>query len=134
MSSPALYSHLGRGIAFPLHLSVQGGIAISSDDRNIRESIQIILGTKLGERVYRPDFGCRLSELTFAPMNPQTLLLARVFVKDALTQWEPRIKVEAVLAEPDPVKGKLDLRILYRIKDTYDQRSMVYPFYLLPPN
>ncbi len=134
MSSPAPYSHLGRGIAFPLNLSVQGGIAISSDDRNIRESIQIILGTKLGERVYRPDFGCRLSELTFAPMNPQTLLLARVFVKDALTQWEPRIKVDAVLAEPDPVKGKLDLRILYRIKDTHDQRSMVYPFYLLPPN
>jgi phage baseplate assembly protein W len=134
MTSPTLYSHLGRGIAFPLHLSVQGGIAISSADRNIRESIQIILGTKLGERVYRPDFGCRLSELTFAPMNPQTLLLARVFVKDALTQWEPRIKVDAVLAEPDPVKGKLDLRILYRIKDTHDQRSMVYPFYLLPAN
>jgi len=75
-----------------------------------------------------------LSELTFAPMNQQTLLLARVFVKDALTQWEPRIKVDAVLAEPDPVKGKLDLRIIYRIKDTHDQRSMVYPFYLLPPN
>jgi len=56
------------------------------------------------------------------------------FVKDALTQWEPRIKVDAVLAEPDPVKGKLDLRIIYRIKDTHDQRSMVYPFYLLPPN
>jgi len=134
MTDPALYSHLGRGIAFPLHLSVQGGIAVSSADRNIRESIHIILSTKLGERVYRPDFGCRLSELTFAPMNQQTLLLARVFVKDALTQWEPRIKVDAVLAEPDPVKGKLDLRILYRIKDTHDQRSMVYPFYLLPPS
>jgi phage baseplate assembly protein W len=134
MNNSAVYSHLGGGIGFPLNLNVQGGIAISSGDRNIRESIQIILGTKLGERVYRPDFGCRLSELTFAPMNQQTLLLARVFVKDALTQWEPRIKVDAVLAEPDPVKGKLDLRIIYRIKDTHDQRSMVYPFYLLPPN
>ena len=66
MNNSAVYSHLGGGIGFPLNLNVQGGIAISSGDRNIRESIQIILGTKLGERVYRPDFGCRLSELTFA--------------------------------------------------------------------
>lgn len=128
------YSPIGKGIAFPLGLNVQGGLAISGDDRNIRESIQLILGTKLGERVYRPDFGSRLSELTFAPMNPQTLLLARVYVKDALDRWEPRITVEAVLADPDPAKGRLDLQIFYRLLDNPDRRSMVYPFYLLPPS
>ena len=89
MNNSAVYSHLGGGIGFPLNLNVQGGIAISSGDRNIRESIQIILGTKLGERVYRPDFGCRLSELTFAPMNQQTLLLARVIALPAFNWTSP---------------------------------------------
>lgn len=126
--------YLGKGISFPLKINVQGEIAIDGGDRNLEESITTILGTKLGERVYRPNFGCRLADLTFAPMNPQTILLARIYVEEALNRWEPRIQVTGVYAEPDPIRGRLDLRILYEIKESHDNRSMVYPFYLLPPN
>jgi len=126
--------YLGRGISFPLRINVQGELKTDSGDRNLAESIATILSTKLGERVYRPNFGSRLSDLTFAPMNPQTILLARIYVEEALNRWEPRIIVTGVYAEPDPIKGRLDLEILYRLKDHHDIRSMVYPFYLLPPN
>ncbi|MFN7357670.1 MAG: GPW/gp25 family protein [Pseudanabaena sp.] len=126
--------YIGRGIAFPLKVNVQGGLKTDGGDRNIEESISTILNTKLGERVYRPNFGCRLADLTFAPMNPQTILLARVYVEEALNRWEPRIKVTGVYAEPDSIRGRLDLKILYRLKDGHDIRSMVYPFYLLPPS
>ncbi len=126
--------YLGRGISFPLKINVQGELKTDSGDRNLEESIATILDTKLGERVYRPNFGCRLSDLTFAPMNPQTILLARIYVEEALNRWEPRIQVTGVYAEPDPITGRLDLKILYEIKEEHDSRSMVYPFYLLPPN
>jgi phage baseplate assembly protein W len=124
--------YLGRGISFPLKINVQGELKTDSGDRNLEASIATILDTKLGERVYRSNFGSRLSELTFAPMNPQTILLARIYVEEALNRWEPRIKVIGVYAEPDPTKGRLDLKILYQIKDSYDKRSLVYPFYLMP--
>lgn len=127
-------NYLGRGISFPLKINVQGELKTDSGDRNLEESIATILDTKLGERVYRPNFGCRLSDLTFAPMNPQTILLARIYVEEALNRWEPRIQVTGVYAEPDPITGRLDLKILYEIKEEHDSRSMVYPFYLLPPN
>jgi uncharacterized protein len=127
-------TYLGKGLSFPIHTSLQGGFKLSAAEKNLEESIQIILATKIGERVYRPDFGCRLSELTFAPMNTQTLLLARIYVKEALMKWEPRIQVEGVYADSDPIKGRLDLKILYYPKDTHDLRSIVYPFYLLPPS
>jgi phage baseplate assembly protein W len=126
--------YLGRGLSFPLRINVQGELKTDSGDRNLEESIAMILNTKLGERVYRPNFGCRLSDLTFAPMNPQTILLARIYVEEALNRWEPRIKVTGVYAEPDPIKGRLDLKIQYQIKENNDRRNMVYPFYLLPPN
>lgn len=126
--------YLGRGISFPLKINVQGELKTDSGDRNLEESIATILNTKLGERVYRPNFGCRLSDLTFAPMNPQTILLARIYVEEALNRWEPRIKVTGVYAEPDPIKGRLDLKIQYQIKENNDRRNMVYPFYLLPPD
>lgn len=125
-------SYLGTGWTFPLQVSLQGGIQLCSVARSVEESIWIILRTDLGERVYRPTFGSRLSELTFAPLNSQTLLLLRLFVREALEMWEPRIVLEDVLTDPDPVRGRVDITIHYRLKDSYDGRSLVYPFYLTP--
>lgn len=125
--------HLGQGLAFPLNVTIQGNVQLSPKIHNIEESIGIILRTHLGERVYRPDFGSRLGELAFAPMNTQTLLLARLYTQEALSMWEPRIVVDAVHAEPDPVRGRLDLIIEYHPINSHEQRSMVYPFYLMPP-
>ncbi len=123
--------YLGQGLAFPLRVSVQGHLQISSKIKSIEESIQIILQTQLGERVYRPDFGCRLGELVFAPMNTQTLLLARLYVQEALEKWEPRIVVDAVRAEPDPVHAILEIIVEYHPTDSHESRSLVFPFYLL---
>lgn len=123
-------AYLGTGLAFPLRLTVQGSIQLSSAERNIEESIWLILRTDLGERVYRPDFGSRLSELVFAPMNTQTLLLIRLYVREALEIWEPRIELDAVRTDPDPVRGRVDIIIDYHLKDRHEPRSLVYPFYL----
>ncbi len=125
-------AYLGTGWGFPLRVNVQGSLQLTAAERNIEESIWIILRTAVGERIKRPDFGSRLSELAFAPMTPTTLLLLRVHVEDALKAWEPRIIVDDVRAEADPVRGRVDLTIHYHPKDSYDRRSMVYPFYLLP--
>lgn len=123
---------LGKGVAFPLRLSVQGRFQLTAGIQNIEESIRVILQTGLGERVYRPDFGSRLSELVFAPMNTQTLLLIRLCVEEALTMWEPRIVLDTVRTEPDPLEGRINIIIEYHPKSSHDRLSMVYPFYLLP--
>lgn len=125
--------YVGSGFAFPLRVNVQGSVQLSSDAPNLEESILIILRTELGERVYRPNFGSRLSELTFEPMNVQTLLLIRLYIEEALELWEPRITLRDVRTDPDPMRGRVDIEIIYQPKDSYDIRSLVFPFYLLPP-
>jgi uncharacterized protein len=125
-------NYIGAGLAFPLQVNVQGSVQLSSNTQNIEESIVIILRTDLGERVYRPNFGSRLSELVFEPMNVQTLLLIRLYVEEALEMWEPRIILKEVRADPDPVRGRVDIEIIYQPKDSPDTRSLVYPFYLSP--
>lgn len=125
-------SYLGKGLTFPMCVNVQGKVQLSGAVQNIEESIQIILRTQLGERVYRPDFGSRLSELIFAPMNTQTLLLLRLHVQEALIRWEPRIVLDDVRTEPDPGQGCVDIVVEYHPKESPDSRSLVYPFYLLP--
>lgn len=122
--------YLGQGLRFPLQVNKQGNLDLSIEENSVRESIYIILLTQLGERVYRPDFGCRLSELTFAPMNSETLMLMRIYVRQALEMWEPRIILNEVLAEPDAAEGRVNILISYRLQESHEQRSIVYPFYL----
>jgi phage baseplate assembly protein W len=122
--------YIGAGWGFPSQVNVQGGIQLSTATPNLEESIVIILRTDLGERVYRPNFGSRLSELVFEPMNVQTLMLIRLYVEQALEMWEPRIILKEVLADPDPIRGRVDIEIVYQPKNSLDTRSLVYPFYL----
>lgn len=123
-------NYIGAGFAFPIDVNVQGSVQLSNNTHNIEESIIIILGTKLGDRLYRPNFGSRLSELVFEPMNTKTLLMIRLYVEEALEMWEPRIIINKILTSPDPTTGLVEISILYTPKDSYDTRSMVYPFYL----
>ncbi|MEH1818119.1 GPW/gp25 family protein [Nostoc sp. C052] len=124
-------AYLGTGWAYPLHLNVQGGIQLSREDQKVKESIWIILRTGVGERVYRPTFGSRLSELAFAPLNSDTLLRIRLYVLEALEVWEPRITIDEVVTDPDPMRGRVDIIINYRLKDSPDIYSFVYPYYLV---
>ena len=123
--------YIGQGLAFPLQISQQGGLALAHGFNDIEQAIRIILGTSLGERVMRPEFGCRIHELVFAPNNATTRQLLAYYVEEALDRWEPRITVHEINTTTDPSRdGALLVEIKYEIKDTYDERSIVYPFFL----
>lgn len=128
--SKSIYDHVGSGFAYPVKVDVRGNIQLSSKEANIEESINIILRTDLGERVHRTDFGSRLSELTFEPVNAETLLKTRLYAEEALAKWEPRINLKQVNAQPNREKNFIEIEVVYQIKNEPDIYSMVYPFYL----
>jgi phage baseplate assembly protein W len=124
---------IGRGWCFPPMFDERGTIALTHDEDEIEQSIHIILSTAPGQRVMRPEFGCRVHELVFAPNNATTAGLARRYVREALGRWEPRIEVQRV----DVVGHQQDAACLfitveYRVSDRHNRRSLVYPFYLTP--
>ncbi len=124
---------IGRGWAFPPHIGPQGGIALTHERNEIDQAIHIILSTSPGERVMRPTFGCRLHDIVFDPNNSHTAARARRYVEEALGMWEPRISVIRVDVLHDTDQDNcLIIEIHYEIKATHDQRSLVYPFYLIP--
>lgn len=124
---------LGVGWAFPVSVDARGHLALAHRERDIVEAIKIILLTPKGQRVMRPEFGCRIHELVFAGNDATTAGLAAYYVEEALGMWEPRIRVMRVTAEPDPDNdGRLLIQIEYQIKSTYDVRALVFPFYRIP--
>jgi phage baseplate assembly protein W len=125
---------VGAGGAFPLHVDGAGGIALARGENDIEQAIRIILGTARGERRMRPNFGCAIHDLVFAPNDESTWGLARYAVEEALGWWEPRIDVEEVVVGPNPDEAaRLDIEILYSIRATKDRRTLVYPFYMITP-
>lgn len=121
---------IGRGWAFPPQIGIHGGVALTTERNEIDQAIWIILSTAQGERVMRPTFGSRLHELVYAPLNNETFAQAKRYVQDALGMWEPRIRLIAVNVQAQ--QSKLLIEIQYEIKATRDQRTLVYPFYLIP--
>lgn len=121
---------LGKGFAVPLRVNSRGGITSSQQAQKVRESILTILGTQYGERVMRPNFGCNLESLVFAPNNRATANLAQYYVEEGLNTWEPRILLEEVGVTNDYDQNRLVIQIRYRIKSTYEPQNLVYPFYL----
>lgn len=122
---------IGQGWAFPLQMSQKGGFALARGVNDIEQAIRIILGTAPGERMMRPEFGCRIHEMVFAPDNASTRKLVSYFVEEALKRWEPRAEVREVEVTSDPGRdGALIINIKFQVKDTYDERSIVYPFFL----
>ncbi len=124
---------LGSGWSFPVGVDARGRVALSRRERDIEEAIVIILLTPKGQRIMRPDFGCQIHDLVFAPNDATTAGLAVYYVEEALAMWEPRIRVLDVTARPDDADpGRLMIDIQYEIKATYDRRALVFPFYRIP--
>lgn len=126
---------IGRGLAFPVHTDATGSIALVSGEREIVESIRLILATAPGERPMRPGFGCAIHDLVFAPADAGTAGQIAYQVRLSLERWEPRIELTDVLvsfAEAD--RGTLLIDVRYTLRGSNDPRNLVFPFYVIPPH
>ena len=122
---------LGVGWAYPARLDAQHRTARAAYEEDVRQAVLIILGTDPGERVMRPNFGAGLNAFLFAPITTTTLTRLRTRVFDALVEFEPRIVVERVQAAYDRSQPtRVNIEILYRVRETNNQFNLVYPFYL----
>ncbi|HEU0217498.1 MAG TPA: GPW/gp25 family protein [Stellaceae bacterium] len=75
-------------VAFPYRIDGRSRTAeAESDDAHLRDMIEQLLFTVPGERVNRPDFGCGLLQLVFAPNSEELAATLQVLVQGALQQW-----------------------------------------------
>jgi phage baseplate assembly protein W len=123
---------IGNGWAFPAAINRNGAIRLVSGVEEVDAAIRMILSTVPGERVMRPEFGCAMWEMIFAPLTAGTIGLIEQAVKEALERWEPRIELQSVETEAVPDTGTVHITVSYRVKSTNDVRNLVYPFYTIP--
>ncbi|MEP7105252.1 MAG: GPW/gp25 family protein [Chloroflexota bacterium] len=111
-----------------LRISPQGGIDMVAGDGSVRQAILLLLTTRPGERVMRPDYGCDLYQLAFWPNDDTTAGLAIHFVQRALATWEPRIEVVRLDAQRDPeYPERLYVMLEYRSRSTQRTEQLLVP-------
>lgn len=125
-------SILGTGWSFPPRFSRGGAeVEMVSDGDDVHQSLQILLGTQLGERVMQDRFGCDLFGVLFEEIDQGLSNRVTALVGDAILYHEPRIKLQGLDISEDPSEqGVLLIRIDYIVRATNSRYNMVYPFYL----
>jgi uncharacterized protein len=123
---------VGSGWSFPLRISPTGGIALVSGEREVEEAMRLVLATAPGERPMRPEFGCAIHDMVFAPVNEATAGRIQHEVRVSLDRWEPRIEVTDVEVTAADEPGVLYIDVRYSIRGTNNPRSLVFPFYVIP--
>lgn len=74
-------------LAYPYQLSQLGRTGESADEVHARDLIEQVLFTAPGERVMRPEFGCGLAQLVFAPNSIEIASATGMLVQSALQRW-----------------------------------------------
>ena len=130
MSKP-IKSFLGTGWGFPPAFSNKAAeVAMLSDVDDIQSSLEILLTTRPGERVMRPDYGCNLDELLFEPLTTTFKTYIKDLVSTAILYYEPRIEVNSIeLDDTGELEGRIVISIDYTVSATNTRFNFVYPFY-----
>lgn len=123
---------LGSGWSFPPKFErAESQVALTHDKEDIERSLEILLGTRKGERVMRPSYGCNLDEMVFESFNLSLKTYLANLVETAIIYHEPRIEPLNITVDDTSIfEGRLLIDIEYMIRATNSRYNKVYPFYL----
>ena len=112
-------------IDFPFHFDALGRTAETGTNDHIRDMIEQLLFTSPGERVNRPDFGCGLLQMVFAPNSPELAAAVQFTVQASLQQWLSDV-VEIQSLEVTSEDSILRVELNYLVLRTAEQRTEVF--------
>ena len=123
---------LGRGWAFPVTFGNQGrSVAVAEAEDDIRQSLEILLSTRVGERVLNPTFGWKRDALVFEPMATSFAAYLAREIETAVLFFESRVDLNRVDFEAEPNRtGLVMIRLDYTVRTTNTRTNLVYPFYV----
>lgn len=116
------------GWKFPVSADLATGrIKTSSYADNVAESIKLILLTKKGERMMKPDFGCNISRYMFDILDITTLKQIELEIEEAIKKWEYRIdNLQVQVQEDSEQEGQLIINVRYNLLNNSEPVIQTY--------
>jgi phage baseplate assembly protein W len=111
---PQFQTFKDLSVTFKPH-PITGDLISVKDDNAIKQSIVNLLLTNKGERFFEPEIGASISELLFEPLDYGVAALIQTKIRDTLTQYEPRINILDIRAEPDEVNNGFEVELIFEV-------------------
>lgn len=114
-----------HSIRWPIAVDTKLGALADETDygRHVDQLMRQVLLTNPGERIHRPDFGCGLRRMVFAPNNPASASLLKVTILQALQKWLGSVvSVEEV--EVNATDETLSVAIRYVLRARQERRYL----------
>jgi phage baseplate assembly protein W len=114
-SSTTGWSRMNTQVDFPWHYDEHGRTASTDDSEHLRDMVEQVLFTSPGERVNRPEFGCGLLQLVFAPNSPELAAAVEFTVRASLQRWlGDLLEVQFLTVVSDDASLHVDLAYVVR--------------------
>ena len=127
---------IGFGLVWPLRRNGRGDFVAGSGIDLVKAGLSMLLGTVCagehtdGEYAWNPEFGSLLDLLRHRNNNVTRREMARHYIIDAITRWEPRVRLKdvAVVAidVPPGISNGEVLRVLFDIVSSRDGRTVLH--------
>lgn len=112
-------------IAFPFRIDRRGRTAAAGHDEHVRDLIEQLLFTNPGERVMRPDFGCGLLDVVFAPNSPELTATLELSIHAAVQRWLGEL-IDVTAVDIVAEQETLRVRVQYQVRATGSSRDDVF--------
>jgi hypothetical protein len=112
ISTPTVWSDLNPALIS----DAQGNLKLDINIEAVKGSIDNILRTSPGERVFLPQFALGLKNFVFEPINKRLLDKFASQIKDKIEIWDPRVSVQGVDFQSDPDNNLISLTVRFTIQ------------------
>ncbi len=114
-----------KSIAYPFSIDQGFGTLKEENDysKHVEQMIMQVLFTNPGERINRPDFGCGIRRMVFAPNSDATANLAQVMILQSLQQWLGGL-INVMEVKVRAIDEKLEINIAYMLKARQERKYL----------
>jgi phage baseplate assembly protein W len=100
--------------------SVTNDVNKLTDVEAVKRSVRNLINTSHFDRPFHPEIGSSVRAMLFEPMTPLTALNLQRKVQEVLINFEPRIKLVQIVANPNIDSNSYDLRIYFYVIGSND--------------
>lgn len=127
---------LGQGWTFPPSFDTYNRTTFMVKDlASIISSLNVLMGTNMGERLMQPLYGTSMNQYFFKNIDVGTATTIQTMIVDAIIEFEPRISANKVTVDLSRItEGILTVTIDFTVRTTNSRNNIVFPFYLKEGN
>jgi hypothetical protein len=117
-------------IAYPYKFAPQSGTAVADDRSHIKQMLELLLFTMPGERVNRPDFGCGVQRIVFAPVGTEIEFTLQRLIESEIQRWLGdllRLRNLEIRAEEATLFARLEYELIAEGSIVTEQFARTFP-------